>query len=496
MGITSHGVDFHINSLVDVKIWGKVLTLPVREILWSTDVKSPNDFTVRVGGDKIKDAIALSEKNDEVTKAIAAERKQAANNISSVKQRIEIVNSTAVKAQTTADTATSLANEANNRANQAYSSSLLNTEDIARLKTIDEDIKQIANGNKSQLDSLNKSLTNAGLQGDLTTQLTNAAESGRESQDWINSNQAQWNELQNQWNNETDGWKATQTLINQQQHMINEQQNKINEQLLVSQSQQELINDLLLANDELQTERLKEAQDKIDQQYRTALGSLHYAGGTRVENDYIYYDPSENLIGVTGNWAGFFTVFARFRFSYDSGGSSKSTDIADCKVITVPSPNGETTWKVPTIFGASSSWKPSELTIIYQRDGRKTKPISYIVSSSTFPTAPLGVWDRAFTETVEETGYINLTYSIRWEAAKYSDYYGVRLTRNGEVLGQVGPKKRIGTLINPKPRIQSGVLSNVYVTKGDNIDFEVYADGEDAVNRQYSVTEIYGTITY
>lgn len=72
------GVDFSTGDLVPVKVWGKILSLPVTALDWATNASGLASVAVRVGGQLVRDSERLRSLNDEVAMQIDSERRRAA----------------------------------------------------------------------------------------------------------------------------------------------------------------------------------------------------------------------------------------------------------------------------------------------------------------------------------------------------------------------------------------------------------------------------------
>lgn len=72
------GVDFSTGDMVPVKVWGKILSLPVTALDWATNASGLASVAVRVGGQLVRDSERLRSLNDEVAMQIDSERRRAA----------------------------------------------------------------------------------------------------------------------------------------------------------------------------------------------------------------------------------------------------------------------------------------------------------------------------------------------------------------------------------------------------------------------------------
>lgn len=72
------GVDFSTGDIVPVKVWGKIIHLPVTALDWTTNASGVAAAAVRVGGQLISDVAKLRSLNDEILLQVDAERRRAA----------------------------------------------------------------------------------------------------------------------------------------------------------------------------------------------------------------------------------------------------------------------------------------------------------------------------------------------------------------------------------------------------------------------------------
>lgn len=70
--------DFRVGDVVNVRIWGFVLRLPVTNITAVTDVQGGHSWSVHVGGQLVEDSRGRSARNLEVLRAIQQERREVA----------------------------------------------------------------------------------------------------------------------------------------------------------------------------------------------------------------------------------------------------------------------------------------------------------------------------------------------------------------------------------------------------------------------------------
>lgn len=106
------GIDYDLGDLVDVRIWGTSIALPVTKIEMSTDTQSPSGWKVHVGGQLIYDAEALRANNDQLQQQIEQERREQAKRIKVAQDRAVAANVTASSARGVADGARVLATDA------------------------------------------------------------------------------------------------------------------------------------------------------------------------------------------------------------------------------------------------------------------------------------------------------------------------------------------------------------------------------------------------
>lgn len=111
LGLFTPGVDFTTGDVVGVRIWGRVLDLPVTACDMLAD-KQGVRWRVHVGGQLITDAETLRSHNDQIKQALEADRKKLAKDVKHVK-------STAARAESTANSASRVAEGAETKAAEA-----------------------------------------------------------------------------------------------------------------------------------------------------------------------------------------------------------------------------------------------------------------------------------------------------------------------------------------------------------------------------------------
>ena len=506
-GIYKPEVDFKVNDLVDVKIWNKILTLPVRSITHNTTPNAPNEYKIQVGGDKILDAIRLSEKNDEVTKAIIAERKSAEKDIQKVQDRITSIktstdkditvirktandaNTTAGKAEEKSTTAITTANNADSEAKKAKTTAdnakttadnalkkSDNAEKLAKASKTQSDIsKDTADKNKELLNNINNSLTIAGLQGDLTTQLTEAAKMGSFSQSWVNSNQAKWNELQTAWNSEVDGWRATQE--------------KINENNLAWQAQQEYINNILEENDKLLKDRFKMLTEHVEEHLKEKVVMLIFRpnkNNTFIQDNYIYVN--KNFIGLKESFIGEISVTMRY-----SGNQVLYDTYSVPSSFNYDSSAGYSVVNFKDSFNISNfdSSKIEDATITYTRKNRDmdTSTMSWYLRDGSL--IPRSTWEEVGAVKIKpewKNIVISGQVNIDWKSSHYFSEYGLGLMINDKLVGQVGPAGKVGSWTSLKDisRRQTYSFYDIKVPEGASVKFVAYSNSNNSRYRKVS----------
>ncbi|WP_165242153.1 hypothetical protein [Corynebacterium lizhenjunii] len=98
LGVLVPRVDFDVDDLVPVMIWGKVITAPVTRIEDVTQAGAVVDWSVHVGGQLLQDSDALERSNKQLERDIAQERRERAKEVGKA-------HAVASAAQSTASTA-------------------------------------------------------------------------------------------------------------------------------------------------------------------------------------------------------------------------------------------------------------------------------------------------------------------------------------------------------------------------------------------------------
>lgn len=104
-------VDFDVDDVVPVLIWGKTLNLPVTSIQEVTKEGAVIDWLIHVGGELISNDLARERANQDIERAIALERRERQDAVSAVDSKASSAVSTASSAKSTADEAKQKADE-------------------------------------------------------------------------------------------------------------------------------------------------------------------------------------------------------------------------------------------------------------------------------------------------------------------------------------------------------------------------------------------------
>lgn len=104
-------VDFDVDSVVPVLIWGKTIPAPVTSIEDVVESGAVVDYRVHVGGQLLQDDAARERANREVERTIAQERRERVKAVSKAQSTADSAKGTADSAQSTADEAKQKADE-------------------------------------------------------------------------------------------------------------------------------------------------------------------------------------------------------------------------------------------------------------------------------------------------------------------------------------------------------------------------------------------------
>ena len=103
LGALQPRVDFDVDSVVPVLIWGKTIPSPVTSIEDVVEAGAVVDYRVHVGGQLLQDDAARERANREVEATIAQERRERVKSVSKVQSTASSAKSTADEAKKTAD---------------------------------------------------------------------------------------------------------------------------------------------------------------------------------------------------------------------------------------------------------------------------------------------------------------------------------------------------------------------------------------------------------
>ncbi|MCQ9340801.1 hypothetical protein NQ028_06530 [Corynebacterium phoceense] len=98
-------VDFDVDDVVPVLIWGKTLNLPVTSIQEVTQEGAVIDWQIHVGGELISNDLARERANQDIERAIALERRERQDAVSNVDSKASSAVSTADSANAKSDQA-------------------------------------------------------------------------------------------------------------------------------------------------------------------------------------------------------------------------------------------------------------------------------------------------------------------------------------------------------------------------------------------------------
>lgn len=99
LGLYVPGLDFNEGDVVDVRLWGKRIGMPVSSIEMTTSRAHHLGWKVHVGGGLIADHDALDQKNRSIMSALATERRKNQKNASKVSRESSHAVSTATRAK-------------------------------------------------------------------------------------------------------------------------------------------------------------------------------------------------------------------------------------------------------------------------------------------------------------------------------------------------------------------------------------------------------------
>lgn len=106
LGRKRPGVDYALGSVLDVLVWGKIMSLPVTAIRYLSSPEDPVGCAVQVGGQVLSDPEALRKRNDDLAAQIASEKKQRLREVGSVRETASSAHGTASDAKSRVETLT------------------------------------------------------------------------------------------------------------------------------------------------------------------------------------------------------------------------------------------------------------------------------------------------------------------------------------------------------------------------------------------------------
>lgn len=111
LGALQPRVDFDVDSVVPVLIWGKTISVPVTSIEDVVEAGAVVDYRVHVGGQLLQDDAARERANREVERTIAQERRERVKAVSKVQSTASSAKSTADEAKRKADETAALVDD-------------------------------------------------------------------------------------------------------------------------------------------------------------------------------------------------------------------------------------------------------------------------------------------------------------------------------------------------------------------------------------------------
>ena len=247
-------VDFDVDDVVPVLIWGKTLNLPVTSIQEVTQEGAVIDWQIHVGGELISNDLARERANQDIERAIAQERRERQDAVSTVDSKASSAVSTADSANAKSDQALKAATDADGTIQSKLDEQmrLVNQfDDLVAQNKVSADsmaaasaayAKSVSDAKATQA-ALESAAADAKRASDNVSNLINAPDGEfrkgvakfAEFQTMVNDKQSVWNlgiqktlDAQSDVNTKQQQINAVQQKINTTQSNINRQQGEIN----------------------------------------------------------------------------------------------------------------------------------------------------------------------------------------------------------------------------------------------------------------------------
>lgn len=287
------GVDFGLDDLVFLRVWGNRLRLPVTAIDMSASISDgPHASRVHLGGQLVSDGETRRRANNEILLQIAQEKRQRLRQVKSVDSKASSAVSAASAAQDTADEALRAATDADGTIQQKLDEqarlSAVFSSNVTRAESAADKASQAFNN----VDGLINSPDGAFRRG--VSDALAAQDSVNRAQQEVNATQANINRQQGEIN---DALKQATTAATNAAADAVKTSNAVSTATRISNAQQD--------------SAIKLAQNSAYLQRQTAVQVVMTRNGQIIPNDYIDGALSKESWGIGGTRLSKFTFTAK-----------------------------------------------------------------------------------------------------------------------------------------------------------------------------------------
>ena len=436
-------VDFDVDSIVPVLIWGKTIMSPVTSIEDIVELGTVVDSRVYVGGQLLLDDAARERANREIERTIAQERRERVESVSKErKARQSAIASESARSDAYADAV-----------GERVSNSL-----TAKLQTYGEKVKEA----KNYVDPATQQVVDF----------------------WSEENQNNFNKAVQLTLSAQDAYNDINNIKWLSQDAWNEQQEKIN-------AQNEEFQRLTKQLDAQQSEQIKQLSAVQQQMAEESQGQIRELMATRADSSDPQIRPTPRADGKPG-WQVTLTDMVRgalFHIQwYDVKGTTNtggSIVEPTAQVVNTLSTNAE-----------SYTLQCDSNEYIYVRWVRQAKKQVSVDKSDGGWDVPRSSWEYIMSYPAPSTTarQVTLRLKVTWAAATYDDSYSIRIRAGNRTL-KTFTESRLGP-INPfgdGERWMSMTVHDETVQAGETIKVDVYSTALLPGGRRVKEAELTGT---
>lgn len=436
-------VDFDVDSIVPVLIWGKTIMSPVTSIEDVVELGTVVDSRVYVGGQLLLDDAARERANREIERTIAQERRERVESVSKErKARQSAIASESARSDAYADAV-----------GERVSNSL-----TAKLQTYGEKVKEA----KNYVDPATQQVVDF----------------------WSEENQNNFNKAVQLTLSAQDAYNDINNIKWLSQDAWNEQQEKIN-------AQNEEFQRLTKQLDAQQSEQIKQLSAVQQQMAEESQGQIRELMATRADSSDPQIRPTPRADGKPG-WQVTLTDMVRgalFHIQwYDVKGTTNtggSIVEPTAQVVNTLSTNAE-----------SYTLQCDSNEYIYVRWVRQAKKQVSVDKSDGGWDVPRSSWEYIMSYPAPSTTarQVTLRLKVTWAAATYDDSYSIRIRAGNRTL-KTFTESRLGP-INPfgdGERWMSMTVHDETVQAGETIKVDVYSTALLPGGRRVKEAELTGT---